>query len=873
MKTLTEKIVIAAAAVAACAALAACSEEIIGPDAPGELYRITAGLATGQETRTCIDPSTYGDSNSIGVLWHPGDSIGVYGKSTKNAMFVNTARYNSSKTTFEGKLAPGDKPVIAYYPYSDTNAGRDYGSLLGTVPAEQPFCSETGRLTGDWKVGKEVAPDDYEFINIFSLIRIDISAATTALSGQPLDYVEFTVESPTAEARAITGDFTFSGATGAYTAPTNTGNRIKMTWTDTPALTAGGTLTGFVSAIPDIHKGDVLTFTVASDEKAATFTVTSQVDFEPGCVYLFPLTLSNFASETYKWSVRNRPKLRSLQFTAASNAGKILDKQLTVNNYKTSVSNSTGVSAEVGVGKATVSVPYLYDFSLVPTLSVTDGTTVTADGAAIESGKSTVDFSKPVKLQLTGNGETREYTVEVTNSGVPVVVINQSGSGTKSKDFIDLKVRAKETDWVKDDQITIYNADGTVNVAAAACGVRLRGNTTQKYPKLPFAIKLNKKASVLGMPAHKRWVLLANYLDHSGLRNLAGLSVARAVQNLFTGDDSGIPWNVSGQNVELVIDGRHVGTYTLAEQIKIDKSRLNIHDCYADRVEDGLDASIANCGFLMEFDTNYDESYKFMTTRGVPVMLKDDANTLPDEMWTTLRNRIQAMENNLRSGNYDEAMKELNINSIIDQWLIYEMTFAREFGNPRSVYYFIDGTGPISAGPVWDFDRGTFFNPERAVALGNTNSNNEGHDYYKNMNKFMIEKSKVKENISKPDDNCLTFAWLPLLVKSEKFRARVQQRWAVIYPRMLAIPAEIDRLAALNARAWASNEAIWPTSKDAKNANIGTGLFASKFTDFSGDEDLTDYNAIIENMKTCFLRRLEALNSLITAGNFPTNLQ
>ena len=80
------------------------------------------------------------------------------------------------------------------------------------------------------------------------------------------------------------------------------------------------------------------------------------------------------------------------------------------------------------------------------------------------------------------------------------------------------------------------------------------------------------------MPSHKRWVLLANWLDHSMIRNAVAFDIAHAIDSAwrnhkitaaeteYIGD--GIPWNVHGQNVELVVFskdgvGHHVGNYYL----------------------------------------------------------------------------------------------------------------------------------------------------------------------------------------------------------------------------------------------------------------------------------------------------------------------
>ena len=89
---------------------------------------------------------------------------------------------------------------------------------------------------------------------------------------------------------------------------------------------------------------------------------------------------------------------------------------------------------------------------------------------------------------LSNGEETRTFTIVVTNSGLPVVVLTQSGGGSESWEEAGINVRSKDAEWVKTDKMAVYNADGSVDMEEALCGIRLRGNSTQKFPKKPFAV-------------------------------------------------------------------------------------------------------------------------------------------------------------------------------------------------------------------------------------------------------------------------------------------------------------------------------------------------------------------------------------------------
>ena len=502
----------------------------------------------------------------------------------------------------------------------------------------------------------------------------------------------------------------------------------------------------------------------------------------------------------------------------------------------------------------------------MPQFTATEGAEVAVDGTVLESGKTEVDWAHASSLTVTKDGLTRTYDIAIRNTGLPVVVIEQSGSGDFSEKkvggsiiggtvvnkFVDFWVRGKDTDWVEDDKMTVYNADGSVNMATTNCGVRLRGNSTQKLPKKPFAVKLTAKQPILGMPTHKRWCLLANWLDRSMIRNLVGFEAAKATTRAWKAGsiDEGMIWNPSGKSVELVIDGRHVGNYLLCEQIKIGSKRLNINDPYEDLLADGKSSSFDDCGYLVEFDVMQDETYKGVTSRGITWQLKDD---VLDTYATQIGKKIQAIEDAIKIGNFTEYSKLIDIPSFIDQWFVVELAMNREYTEPRSLYsYYNGGNDKLHAGPVWDFDRGTFQNPTKAKELGSSR--------VKSYDAFLSSSSKVSKSGGYKENQqpCL---WYPLLMDDPEFVTMVKARWAVMYPYLQGVVNSISEYAAENALSWEYESTMWPGTATALNAGYPSG-----FSDFAGDENITSYGAVIQNLIDCYNDRLEGMNTLITSA-------
>lgn len=841
--------------------MVSCQEEELIKNSSNGNVTILARMDDGIQTRTCVDNSSSDDAS--GILWSPKDQIGVYGdKGTKNALFESANTGNVAEAEFNGTMTTGEYPTYAYYPYSEDNATADVTALKGNLKLEQTFDMTTGKLEGDYKVGTPTFKTyegryEFEFEHLFSLLKFDINATGTALEGDALESIILTLP----EGRRLGGKFTFDATSKAVTWTDDvTGtNVLTMNWSDTPALASGKSYTGYITCAPDIHLNDEIKITILTQKFKAEFTRTALVDFAANTCYTFPLSLENYKNDM---EVTNRPVFTSFSFEAKNNAGKILDKKLTFDGSATRPVDNVAEVLTVGRDSVIGCIPYLHDFKLKPTFAVSDGTTVKIDGMEQTSGVSEVDFSKPVLYTLSNGEETRTFTIVVTNSGLPVVVLTQSGGGSESWEEAGINVRSKDADWVKTDKMAVYNADGSVDMKEALCGIRLRGNSTQKFPKKPFAIKLVSKASVLGMPKHKRWVLLANWMDRTMLRNAVAFEVAHQTENAYA---DGLGWNPHGYSVEVVMDGRHVGNYYLCEQIKIDGDRVDIKDCIEDIIGDGnANPTMADCGYLLEFDDNYDEVDKFRTARGLPCMFKDEVTKYSADIFNQVKARIEAVESNLEAGNYEAAYSDLDINSVIDYFFIQELTFNDEYKHPKSVYMLIDGDGKLTAGPVWDFDWQTFINYDKVQAM----NNKYGGTYdCRNTNEWLYGKSKLAEKPWWPGSdydyvNDQPYMWYPLLFKDANFRAKVQERWAVIYPQLLSVVAKIDEFAALNKVSEQFNYAMWPL----------VGLKNSVGSAFNGDEDMS-FDEAIATMKQAYTERLEWMNSSITSGSFVTDAE
>lgn len=433
---------------------------------------------------------------------------------------------------------------------------------------------------------------------------------------------------------------------------------------------------------------------------------------------------------------------------------------------------------------------------------------VSCDGAELEMpsaepegrGASTIDLSVPAKIVVrSSSGESKEYTLTPYFSSLPVVFV-RTPEPVLSKD-----------DWVKKSEIHIGNTAKAV--AFEKVQVKGRGNSTWVLPKKPYAIKLDKKSDVLGMPAHKRWCLLANYLDRTLLRNDVALEIGRKIGAV----GGGLEWTPKGEFVDLVFNGAMVGNYYLCEQIKIDPVRVDINEL------DNADISAPEVtgGYLLELDTYFDEPYKFRSpVCDLPVNLKSPDENVPAEQLAYIESYFGEVETLLKSGTatFDEIKQKINVDSYIDWWIVHELTQNGEPGWPKSSYMYKKRSGTLFAGPIWDFDYATF-------SLG----------IY-------------------PDDWLIKNAiWYGYLFSNSDFVARVKTRWQEIKPKLDEIPAYIDLKYGLISESAEADCQQWP-------------IYG--YIDVNLDASLSHQESV-KRLKDAYLHRLEWMDRnipMLTAG-------
>jgi hypothetical protein len=434
-----------------------------------------------------------------------------------------------------------------------------------------------------------------------------------------------------------------------------------------------------------------------------------------------------------------------------------------------------------------------------------------------EKGTTAQAYSEEVKLVVRGissgifklNKEAEEIPQPAwEQTGLPVVTVTtEGGQGVYSK-----------TEYVT---ATLQLGGKGLTPIQADCSIRGRGNTTWMWPKKPYLIKLEKKESLLGMPKHKRWILLANFMDKTLMRNLVAMKVSSL---------TGLDWTPRCESVELVLNGKHLGNYLLIEQVRVDKNRVPV----TEMTPEDNDGEAVTGGYLLELDFHYDNEVQWTDPHGqghqpgfeagIPFGVKyPDPEDLTAAQLGYIRQYVYTAAEALYGPDFQDPetgyAAYLDVDSFIDYWIVFEVMGNHELGNPGSVYFHKDRGGLLKAGPCWDFDWGILsYNSSPQARTG------------------LINRQAI---------------WYARLFEDPAFRERLKARYQELLPALQTVPAYMEEVRERLRPSASLNFKMWNPAQDA-TMNDGRII--------NGDENMSFEDAVTR-LKDIYEERLQVILS------------
>ncbi|MBQ2495192.1 MAG: CotH kinase family protein, partial [Prevotella sp.] len=155
-------------------------------------------------------------------------------------------------------------------------------------------------------------------------------------------------------------------------------------------------------------------------------------------------------------------------------------------------------------------------------------------------------------------------------------------------------------------------------------GIKLRGNSSLSFNQKKYTIETRDAdgkeldVSLLGLPAHSDWVLLAPYNDVSMLRDPLAFQLWRDMGH----------WGPRTLMCELELDGEYRGIYILSEAIKRGIDRVNISKLK----KSDISGRELTGGYLLRIDTFNEDDATF--TSKVPGI--GEGNMSTEVIWSCI---------------------------------------------------------------------------------------------------------------------------------------------------------------------------------------------------------------------------------------------
>lgn len=349
-------------------------------------------------------------------------------------------------------------------------------------------------------------------------------------------------------------------------------------------------------------------------------------------------------------------------------------------------------------------------------------------------------------------------------------------------DVLDLPIIAINTDGgraIRSKQryvsgtISIFACDQEYILDSATMEIRGRGNASWGFEKKSYKFKLTEKENLFGMANGKEkiWVLLANHCDQTLLRNHIGLEIGRALD--------GIAWEPASIPVEVYLNGEYLGAYLLAEEIKISGDRINITDTKPDDVY---------TGYMIEMTNYLDRDDVVFTVAKRTYKIHNDLSATE-----SIRNRqiqfiteyVDAAYQALKSGNYEEAERLIDLKSLAAAYILQETTKNYD-SHWDNFYLWKDVGGKLYFGPFWDFD----------IAMANS------WEEATTVDEFFVANGK---GAAKGLAN-----WFPIALQNDWFRQIVVDEWNASYAKLYKLPEYILEEAERHQASYERNFERWP---------------------------------------------------------------
>ena len=431
----------------------------------------------------------------------------------------------------------------------------------------------------------------------------------------------------------------------------------------------------------------------------------------------------------------------------------------------------------------TPSIPYLSEDYSLPQLDLeSDSIQLTWSANPYQIKEGVFQYVSPLEDEviqltatLTNNAETTTLSFPITVKSqlqVPVVSLRptlriQLRQGKQERDlFYEDYTRGSAT--IQHDAHGVYQ---TTSITSPL-GIRTRGHSTRFMPKRPYRVRFDENTSLFGMKSAKNYILLANYLDRSMVRNSLMVYMSKLIDSPM--------YTLDFRYIDLYINQQYRGQYLLMERVEFQKNRLDIEP----------NLTLDDAGFMVELDYQVyvqnrgNENLEWFKMNNKPYVIKEP-NPITAVGYQFRHTRF--MNNYFHSTRQALIEKRnyetyIDVDNWIDYFLIQEIAKNVDVGW-GSVFMVKETGGKLKHMPHWDFD----------LAFGNADyidygpvghwgwANEEKNDLFTLMMKIPAIRTKFKEKLIAYETSMLP-ALIQYLNDNESRLTLLSQSNLVLWP-------------------------------------------------------------------------------------------
>lgn len=275
--------------------------------------------------------------------------------------------------------------------------------------------------------------------------------------------------------------------------------------------------------------------------------------------------------------------------------------------------------------------------------------------------------------------QTYEFSVRKSQK-LPAMFIETGSGSTENMD--------KDKNNSDDGIFVCMDEKGYVDSASDISQMRAKGQSSFDMAKKNYKLKLKKGNSILGMDSDKEYILIANALDASKLRNAMAFSLAKELD---------VPCVTEYRYVDLYVNHKYYGNYMLCQPI--DKKY---------RVK----TSGSEKSFLLETET-FKERLKPEATyldRGNDYYLEIVEPSKPNEALVEYATEVfDKLDEIIYGLKEEDSLLELSkyadVDSFVSAYVMNALTNDIDSGSHSTFCFYDDKTEKMYMGPIWDYDK------------------------------------------------------------------------------------------------------------------------------------------------------------------------